>query len=262
MIENQNENLNSGLSRIAQYLDFKNIAFTYADKLMGSGNGRLGKMIKNNTVPKPNFYEKFLQTFPDINKVWLDTGEGKMLKAEVTHIDAEPLHLALDPHDDTGEKFQDLGDGTIAFKVPVIPIKAYAGYLVGYQDPEFYEGFDTEVIYVQKQHRGNYLIFVVTGDSMLTTDPALFEYMALPGWKAVSREIPRQHWKFKLHTHKTDTWIIVHKTDGILIKNIIKHEVEGGTITVHSLNPAYQDKEYHLNDVAQIFAVYKYIIDK
>jgi phage repressor protein C with HTH and peptisase S24 domain len=179
-------------------------------------------------------------------------------------LEAYPLHLASDPHDynSTGNRFEDLGDGTLRMRVPVIPYKAYAGYLRGFQDPEFYEDLKTISVDVYKEHSGHYVAFEVAGDSMMTTDPSLFEYMALPGWKAVGRDLLRHHWKYKLHTHNTDTWIIVHNDEGILIKQIINHDVEQGNITIHSLNPAYEDEVLHLNDVAQIFSVVKYIIDK
>lgn len=179
-------------------------------------------------------------------------------------LEATPLHLASDPHDFDydGSRFEDLGDGTIRMRVPIIPFKAYAGYLRGFQDPEFYEDLKTISVDVYKEHKGNYIAFEVSGDSMITADPGLFEYMALPGWKAVGRELPKHHWKYKLHTHKTDTWIIVHNTEGILIKNIAQHDVEESTITIHSLNPKYADEVLQLNDVAQIFSVVKYIIDK
>ncbi|MBB6131797.1 LexA family transcriptional regulator [Mucilaginibacter lappiensis] len=201
-----------------------------------------------------------------VNKI-LDTfrvSESDIWGENGPRLEAKPLHLASDPndHDNDGSRFEDLGDGTLRMRVPIIPAKAQAGYLRGFQDPEYYDDLKTLSVEVYKEHRGNYLAFEVDGDSMMTTDPSLFEYMALPGWKAVGREVQRHHWKFKLHTHKTDTWIIVHNYEGILIKNIVNHDVDAATITIHSLNPKYQDEVLQLNDIAQIFSVVKYIIDK
>lgn len=179
-------------------------------------------------------------------------------------LEAKPLYLAADPNDfdNDGSRFEDLRNGMLRMRVPIVPIKAYAGYLRGYQDPEFYEDFSTLSFEVHKEYRGHYLAFEVAGDSMITTNPEEFDQMALPGWKAVGRELPRHHWVYKLHTHKTDTWVIVHKTEGILIKNIVAHDVDEGTITIHSLNPKYADETFALDDIAQIFSVVKFIIDK
>ena len=179
-------------------------------------------------------------------------------------IEAKPLHRASDPsdYDNDETKFEDLGDGIIRMRIPIVPYKSYAGYLRGYQDPEFYEGLQTLSVDVYKEYRGHYLAFEVSGDSMMTTDPDLFQFMALPGWKAVGRELPRYHWKYKLHTHQTDTWIIVHNTEGILTKNIAHHDVDNRKITIHSLNPKYPDEVLDLDDIDQIFSVVKYIVDK
>jgi hypothetical protein len=97
---------------------------------------------------------------------------------------------------------------------------------------------------------------------MVPKDPALFEYAALPGWKALARELQRHHWKNKLHIHSTNHWIIVHREYGILIKNIIKHDVDNGIITIHSINPDYPDKELCLDDVDQLFNVVRYEVEK
>lgn len=52
-------------------------------------------------------------------------------------------------------------------------------------------------------------------------------------------------------------FVIVHKTDGILVKEIIDHNPDTGEITCHSLNPSpeYEDFKINLNDVAQLFNI-------
>ena len=60
----------------------------------------------------------------------------------------------------------------------------------------------------------------------------------------------------KLHIRKWD-FVIVHK-DGILIKRILDHNVEEGTITIHSLNPIYPDRVINLAEVYQIFNVIEF----
>ena len=68
------------------------------------------------------------------------------------------------------------------------------------------------------------------------------------------RNIDRSLWtNYKLHLRKWN-FAIVHK-EGIIIKRIIAHNVEAGTITIHSLNPDYRDKVIDLNDVVKIMNV-------
>src|SRR5690606_16619907 len=111
--------------------------------------------------------------FPEFNGDWLLRGEGEMLSDKKPRFEANPLHLASDPHDfdNDGSRFEELPDGTLRMRVPIIPQKAFAGYLVGFQDPDFYEDLETISLDVYKQHRGHYLAFEVRGDSMTTLEP-------------------------------------------------------------------------------------------
>lgn len=176
-------------------------------------------------------------------------------------LEAIPLRLAdPDGYESTPDKFYELADGSLIMQVPIIPQRAYAGYLRGYADPEFYEDLMTIPLPVDKRHSGAYLGFEVSGNSMVCLDSEeLAERSIWPGRIAIGRELSRHQWQYKLHTHNYDTWIIVHKTEGILIKEIVKHDVENCVITVHSLNPKYEDQELHLNDVEQIFSVVQII---
>ncbi|WP_219223353.1 S24 family peptidase [Pedobacter antarcticus] len=182
------------------------------------------------------------------------------LSMEKPKIEAKPLHLSADPndYDNDGSRFEELPDGTLRMRVPVIPFKAYAGYLRGYQDNEFYEDLNYISIDVFKQHKGHYLAFEVKGDSMTTLDPNHFRESIFDGSIAIGRELSKHQWRYKLHTHNYDAWVVVHKTEGILIKKIIHHDVENGYITIHSLNPDkknYPDQVLFLDDVEQIFNI-------
>lgn len=177
-------------------------------------------------------------------------------------LEAKPISLA-DPDGEfrTGERIYELPDGQKIMEVKIVPAKGQAGYLRGFPDPEYYEDLPTLTIHVNGNHRGTYLAFEVKGDSMT---PTRIEDMAdaiLEGWFVVGREVPKQHWKSKLHTHSHSYWVIVHKTEGILIKNISKHDVDKGTITIHSLNEKYEDEVLELEDIEQIFSGLKRIVN-
>lgn len=205
-----------------------------------------------------------LENSYNVNIKWLETGEGQMFK-ERPRLEAEPVHLAADPndYDNDGEKFEELADGTLRMRIPVIPYKAFAaGYLQGHQDPEYYEDLEYISIEVFKKHRGHYLAFEVRGDSMTTLEPEHFRQSIFDGVKVVGRELPRPQWRYKLHTHSWDAWVIVHREKGILIKQITRHDVDHGIITIHSLNPdksLYPDEDLNLDDIEQIFNVVKKI---
>lgn len=208
----------------------------------------------------PEIILKLSKAF-NVNFKWLEYGEGDMFETQKPpRFEANPLHLASDPHDfdNDGSRFEEMPDGTLRMRVPIVNYKAYAGYLRGFQDPEFYEDLETISIDVFKQHRGHYIAFEIKGESMTTLDPEYFKQSIFEGSIAIGRELPKHQWQYKLHTHSYDAWVIVHKTEGILIKQIIKHNVETGHITIHSLNPdkeQYPDEVLFLDDIEQIFNV-------
>jgi phage repressor protein C with HTH and peptisase S24 domain len=137
-------------------------------------------------------------------------------------------------------------------RVPLVSQYAYAGYLGGYSDVEFMEGLPTIPFIIDREYKGIYLAFEVRGDSM--DDGSRDSYIA--GDILLSRQVQQTHWRNKLHIKRWD-FVIVHKTDGILLKKIINHIPETGDITAHSLNPDYDDIELNLADVVQLFNVVK-----
>lgn len=175
-------------------------------------------------------------------------------------LEAKPLRLA-DPEglEATGERFYKLPDDTIIMQTPVIPYKAYSSYLRGHADPEFYEGLETIPIPVDKTHKGKYLIFETGGESMVNiTTFEMARKSIWPGQKVIGRDLRREHWKYKLHINSTECWIIVHRDRGIVLKEIIDHDVDKGIITLHSWNPdknEHPDYKVSLDDVDQIFNV-------
>lgn len=176
----------------------------------------------------------------------------------IPRLEAKPTRLYPDPldHEDKDQKIIYLPDGTIGMRVPIVPARAYAGYMMGFADPEYYDDLEDILIGTDKEPGGTYLGFEVTGNSMICLDTIeLAEDSIFPGRIAIGRELPRENWKTRLHTHNYKNWVFVHRTEGILIKQIANHDVENGIITIHSLNPDYDDEELYLDDMQQIFSV-------
>jgi phage repressor protein C with HTH and peptisase S24 domain len=154
---------------------------------------------------------------------------------------------------DTDSPFVDLGNGQYIMIVPLVQDYAYAGYLAGYQDEEYIDELPKHSFVVNKQHRGKYMAFQVIGDSMSNgTEESITEGSTVTG-----REIQRHLWSSRFHIHRFKDYVIVHK-EGILIKRIIRHDVDSGVITCQSLNPdkdAYPDFDLNLDDCSQIFNI-------
>lgn len=200
----------------------------------GLGNGyldKVGEVLRRPTI------QKLKATFPHWNLDWIMYEKGDMI-VEVPKTKEEHQR-----------EVRCITDKSI-MHVPLVNQYAYAGYICGYGDQEFIEELPTLPFIVDHEGRGNYIAFEVRGDSM--NDGTEDSY--LEGDRLLCREIPQDLWaNNRLHIRKWD-FVIVHE-EGILVKRVIDHDVENGLITVHSLNPFYEDKVIDLREVRQMFNV-------
>ena len=183
---------------------------------------------RNHKYPEPSkdILSAILTGYPEVSPDWLLTGNGAMFKGSVKR------RVVIDTVTDA----------------PIVSQYAHAGYLGGYSDPEY---LNIQPVYYAKRKYtpGNYVAFEVIGDSM---DDGMKRSIE-PGSLVLGRELYHEHWKNKLR--QGEVFIIVHRTDGISIKEITKHEVDKGVITCHSWNPEYDDYDLFLDDVLQLFYV-------
>ncbi|WP_049792108.1 LexA family transcriptional regulator [Christiangramia forsetii] len=136
-------------------------------------------------------------------------------------------------------------------KIPIINHRARAGFLSGWGDPEYIQELPTTLWEVDKEYKGKYVCFEVTGDSMdNNTRESIVENDTL-----LCREIQRVHWKNKLHLHRWKNFVIVHREEGILIKRVLEHDTETGKLILQSLNPMYEDQTVYMDDLIAIFNV-------
>lgn len=164
----------------------------------------------------------------------------------------ELLRMVLSGNTDKDEAI--IIDNGNVMMIPLVSQYAYAGYLCGYSDPEYMESLPKVPVVIEKEGKGNYMMFEVRGDSMEENSrDGIYE-----GDKLYCREIKKDLWQYKLHLNQWD-FVIVHKTDGILVKRIIDHNTNTGDITIHSLNPFYENRVLNLNDVGQLFNVVEVI---
>ncbi|TDS14782.1 hypothetical protein B0I21_103281 [Sphingobacterium paludis] len=159
--------------------------------------------------------------------------------------------------DDEGNtKFYEISPGVYRMKVPLVPETAKAGYLTGFADAEYLEDQEYIVTTVYKYHKGKYRAFRVIGDSMDVDRRTTFVH----GDVIIGRELKKELWNSRFHTHKYPFYVFVTKNDGILFKELTSHDVENGILTLHSLNEdkdAFPDFELNLEDVALVFNIVK-----
>lgn len=205
------------------------------------------------SVIKPMLKAKGIKIKDFCNELGItEQGFAKILRSNSTKI--ETLELIAQKLDVPVSKFfadeVKPVDGMNYVQVPVVPVYAHAGYLQGFGDMEYIDTLPTMPVITDRNFKGNYMIFEVNGDSM---DDGSARSL-VTGDKVMAREIRRDLWMSKLHIN---SWyfVIVHRVEGILVKQIIDHDVEHGVITCHSLNSQFDDFQLNLADVAQLYNV-------
>jgi phage repressor protein C with HTH and peptisase S24 domain len=192
----------------------------------------IGRILKDENIPNRTTLLMISENLK-VNIDWLELGIGEMNafdnQMEAIMVDYNQMNVMF---------------------VPLVSTYAQAGYLSGFNDPEYIEELPKVPFADDKEHRGEYLCFEVKGDSMEdgTTESIL------EGDLLLCRNVKQDFWKSKLHINKWD-FVIVHKEKGILVKRIIHHDVDSGIVTLHSLNDYYEDFKIHLKDVAKILNV-------
>ena len=125
----------------------------------------------------------------------------------------------------------------------LVPLKAQAGYLSGYGDPEFIQGLNTYSI--PGCEDGTYRIFEVAGDSMLDT--------LRPGDLVVARYV--EDWRSLKHE---EMYVIV-SSDGIVVKRVRNMLDKARGIMILSDNPVFQPDFVPVTDLLEVWEVKAYI---
>jgi transcriptional regulator with XRE-family HTH domain len=193
----------------------------------------------NTKSPQPDDYLKFSEFF----KISIDT----LLKIDLSKL-GELKVRELEAGNDVyirGGNLRVLAisvDRSNNENVEYVPVKAKAGYMAGYNDPEFIAGLPKYSL-PNLPSRGTFRIFPSTGDSMLPV-PEGSDIIAqyVPDWTTIKPDTPcivilkgQQDFVFKMTTIKPD-----------------------GTILLKSLNPEYKPYAAEAADVMEIWKFYAY----
>ena len=127
--------------------------------------------------------------------------------------------------------------------IELVPVKASAGYLNGYSDPEYVAQLPKFYLPMFKQ--GTYRAFEIKGDSMLPLMSGTIiigEY--LENWADVKA---------------AETYVIVSKSEGVVYKRIGNKFKENKKLKLISDNPVYDPYEINGEDILEIWKAKAYI---
>lgn len=195
---------------------------------MGINRSNFSQMKQGNRPIGENILNK-ISVHLNISKRWLLSGEGEMLLTK---------------------KIEVKNNDTNIIQIPIVSQYAFSDYSKNFDNTDFIKNLPTYPISVDRELKGYFIMFEVKGNSMDNNSKESLQ----EGDLLLSRNIKKEYWKYKLNANNWK-YVIVHKTEGIMIRKIIKHDLEKKIITAHSLNPMFEDIDISLDEVDQLFHV-------
>jgi transcriptional regulator with XRE-family HTH domain len=197
-----------------------------------------------NGVAKTPPLEELIK-FSDYYKVSIDT----LIKIDLSKL-GELKIRELEAGNDiyvTGTKLRILATTVNQFNkenVELVSVKAKAGYMNGYSDPEFIETLPAFSLPMLSNDR-KFRVFPITGDSMLPFPENAFmigEYVE--NWKTIKSK---------------EKCLVISKNDGFVLKEVHNQIEEKGSLLLKSLNKTYSPYEIEIGDVLEVWKFKGYI---
>lgn len=235
--------------RIIQLIEFKGIAketfYPRIGMTSASFRGKAKETPINSTA-----IENILSEIPDTNPLWLLTGKGSML------LDNLPSNYTTENvvNDETpvvyGKKDITIPSIVTVDKqgkdnVVLVPVKAAAGYLTGYDDPKFIEKLPTYSLPNIKN--GTFRMFQVAGHSM---HPTLMDKSYVVGeWV--------ENW---IKDIKDNRVYVVVCDDGVLVKRALNRLKKYGNLYLKSDNRLeHPNRSIELENICEVWEVKMHI---
>jgi transcriptional regulator with XRE-family HTH domain len=128
--------------------------------------------------------------------------------------------------------------------IELVPLKASAGYLNGFADPEFIEELPRFRL-PMLGNSGTFRAFEISGDSMLPiASGTVIVGRYIEDWSSIKDGTP---------------CIIVSQKEGVVFKRLYNKIQEASSLRLHSDNPIYSPYELHVEDILEIWEAKSYI---
>ena len=186
---------------------------------------------------------KIITKYPEISSEWLLTGNGEMLKSEgATEVIKTPRVEVIAPIKVEGRSLMPkvivLKDEDVEEeRIPLVPVMAQAGYLQGYDDPQYIK--ELPMYNLPGMRNGTFRIFQVEGLSMYPTLQS--------GSYVVGQFV--EDWE-----HISDNRIyVVVSTEGVIVKRVLNRIEKYGSLYCKSDNRIFPHINVRLKDVKEIW---------
>jgi transcriptional regulator with XRE-family HTH domain len=127
--------------------------------------------------------------------------------------------------------------------IEMVPLKASAGYMNGYADPEYVSQLPK--LYLPMFKQGTYRGFEIKGDSMLPL---------VSGTTIIGEYV--ENWG---DIKAAETYVIISKNDGVVYKRIGNKFKDNKKLKLVSDNPVYEPYEINGEDILEVWKAKAYI---
>ena len=233
--------MSNTVSRIKEFIDFKGLSVRKFEETVGFSNGAFATQYKNNKSIGSDKIENILCSFPELNTEWLLTGNGEMLKSEEAAVKPPRIEI-IEPIKVEGKSLMpkvivlEEEDGEKE-RIPLVPVKAQAGYLRGYDDPKFIRKLP--MYNLPGMRNGTFRMFQVEGLSMYPTLQS--------GSYVVGQFV--EDWQ---HISNNRIYVVV-STEGVIVKRVLNKIEKYGSLYCKSDNRVFPHINVRLNDVKEIW---------
>ena len=214
------------VDRLDEYMSFKGLNDNKVTVNCGLSVGLIGRARKGKSDIGKKSIEKILNFYQDLNRVWLLTGDGNMLKSNIRNM--SDVYSASQKDDDV-------------VMVDFVPVSARASFLENLDTSSYsLEKFPIIPKSAEKTEIDKYKIFEVDGDSMHPTisDGALI----------LAKIVPESSW------HYAEGVVVAVFSDFVVVKRIARNELlTSNTLVLASDNEKYGQMTVQLADIRAIY---------
>lgn len=218
--------------RLRKFVEYKGLGRNRFEETVGISSGYLS--TKSPSLGS-DIINKIARIYHDLNIEWLITGNGKMINT--------PYWNEIG----TAERF--------AYKnliyAPLVSRYAQAEYINRLNDKPYIDSLPTIPISADSQSKGGYMCFEMWNESM--NDGSDCSYNV--GDVLVCREIEHAAGRRKLCSNKPKSFVLVHKSKGIIAGQITAHDINDELISLHFPNLLFDDFHSSLNEVKKMFVI-------
>lgn len=212
---------------------------------------KIYNIVKKDTGVSQAIIDDILKTYKDVSIDWLMNGKGKMYKEEYQKTDLNHKGQKLSGETVVHTSNTNFASPSQRDNLIIVPIKAFGGFLMGYDDKVFLDGLQRMP---EPLIQGECYRFEVDGFSMYYYEiikGRILEEGYKPGSWVLATEVEAQD-----HMLKGKDYVLV-TTDGVLIKRFEKLEEKKALFTC--INDEYPGVVLDRKGIKKIYLVQKKI---